>query len=286
MTQKSESPDGGSRQGFLEEQIQPVTKGLDMTNVNDIGVAVKGGLTVVPVEGEPRILDINLGKRLGFSRPVKIRELIKRHMASLEALGTVPTVGTVNRGQETTEYYLNRKQAIFITAKSDTPDATDITIEVIQKFDAYERGLIRQPRDPMEVLNDPSAMRGLLLTYTEKVLLLEDKVGTLMPKADGFDRIANTEGLLNLSHAAKVLGVPPQAFNARLRNMGWIYKRPGSRHWTAYQDKINSGLLDHKTFSSIRADGTEFTADQVMVTPKGLSKLALALSLNVIQAAE
>jgi hypothetical protein len=41
------------------------------------------------------------------------------------------------------EYYLNRKQAIFITAKSDTVVATDITIEIIERFDAYERGVLR-----------------------------------------------------------------------------------------------------------------------------------------------
>ncbi|AOW47104.1 hypothetical protein A4S02_10410 [Acetobacter ascendens] len=82
-----------------------------------------------PMNGELRILDIDLGKRLGFAKPVKIRELIKRHLSSLEQMGTVPTVGTVKRGQDATEYYLNRKQAIFITAKSETAEATDITID-------------------------------------------------------------------------------------------------------------------------------------------------------------
>ncbi|WP_157893960.1 hypothetical protein [Acetobacter ascendens] len=94
------------------------------------------------MNGELRILDIDLGKRLGFAKPVKIRELIKRHLPSLEQMGTVPTVGTVKRGQDATEYYLNRKQAIFITAKSETAEATDITIEIIHRFDAYERGEI------------------------------------------------------------------------------------------------------------------------------------------------
>jgi hypothetical protein len=43
-------------------------------------------------------------------------------------------------GRPTIEYYLNRKQAIFITAKSETPIPTDTTIEIIERFDAYERG--------------------------------------------------------------------------------------------------------------------------------------------------
>jgi hypothetical protein len=38
--------------------------------------------------------------------------------------------------------YLNRKQAIFLTAKSETPDATEITIEIIQRFDAPGAGYL------------------------------------------------------------------------------------------------------------------------------------------------
>lgn len=53
------------------------------------------------------------------------------------------------RGRPATAYYLNRKQAIFITAKSETPEATDITIEIIHRFDEYELGrasVAQQPR--------------------------------------------------------------------------------------------------------------------------------------------
>jgi anti-repressor protein len=45
-------------------------------------------------------------------------------------------------------------------------------------------------RDPVAVLNDPSAMRGLLLTYSEKVIALESTVTDLTPKAITHDRIA------------------------------------------------------------------------------------------------
>jgi hypothetical protein len=64
--------------------------------------------------------------------------LVRRHLPALSAIGTVATVAIVNRGQQTTEFYLNRKQAILITAKSDMPLATDTTVEVIEQFDAYE----------------------------------------------------------------------------------------------------------------------------------------------------
>ena len=101
----------------------------------------KVNLPIACVEGEPRILDTDLAKRLGFSNPIDIRKLVRRHEASLAEFGTVATVARVKRGQEATEYHLSRKQAIFITAKSETAAATEITIEIIERFDAYEKGL-------------------------------------------------------------------------------------------------------------------------------------------------
>jgi len=50
--------------------------------------------------------------------------------------------------------------------------------------------------DPIKALSDPTIMRGLLLTYTEKVLVLESKVVELAPKAKALDRIA--------THSAKL----------------------------------------------------------------------------------
>lgn len=94
-------------------------------------------------DGELRILDTDLAGRLGFSQPRDIRKLIARHRGALLQMGILPTEEmTVGKGQKVEAYYLNRKQAIFITAKSETAEATDITIEIIHRFDAYERGEI------------------------------------------------------------------------------------------------------------------------------------------------
>ncbi|MGL4966164.1 MAG: hypothetical protein ACRC67_33395 [Inquilinus sp.] len=96
-------------------------------------------LAIREVEGEPRILDIDLATRLGFAEPRMIRKLIKRHLDALDRLGMRSTVERIVKGRPSEEFYLNRKQAIFVTGKSDTPTATEITIEIIERFDAYER---------------------------------------------------------------------------------------------------------------------------------------------------
>lgn len=101
----------------------------------------------VLIENELRILDTELAQRLGFSNPLDIRKLIRRHEESLKQMGVFATVAKTRNpagGRPSNEFYLNRKQAIFITAKSETSEATDITIEIIERFDAYERG--EQPK--------------------------------------------------------------------------------------------------------------------------------------------
>jgi hypothetical protein len=59
-----------------------------------------------------------------------------------DRLGPRYTVERVINGGVASEYYVNRRQAIYITAKSETPTAGDITIEVIEKFEADKRAVI------------------------------------------------------------------------------------------------------------------------------------------------
>jgi phage antirepressor YoqD-like protein len=149
--------------------------------------------------------------------------------------------------------------------------------------------------DPMRLLNDPAAMRGLLLTYTEKVLALEgavteeraradraednlhvvvEKVEEMRPAVAALDRIANLDGSLCRLDAAKTLQIKPKAFMAFLRQNRWIYKRAGTTEDVAYQDKIVAGYLEHKTYTIVREDGSEKVVSRVRVLPKGLVKLA------------
>jgi len=102
-------------------------------------------LVLTPIEGEPRIHDLQLAERLGFERPRKIRDMIKRNEAKLLKFGGCPTVGRcleVGNGAKQTvdEFYLNQKQAIFICMKSETEQAFDVQIEIVRVFDAYLSG--------------------------------------------------------------------------------------------------------------------------------------------------
>ncbi|HHW7546678.1 TPA: phage antirepressor KilAC domain-containing protein [Mannheimia haemolytica] len=127
--------------------------------------------------------------------------------------------------------------------------------------------------DLMTALNDPIFLRNTLVEYSEKVI-------ELTPKANAFDRIATkSDGSLNLTESAKHLQVPPKKFNQFLFAHGWIYRRTGGKSWVAYQDKLKSGYLEHKVHTIHQYDGTESLYPQVLITAKGLAKLAQMLEM-------
>ncbi len=146
---------------------------------------------------------------------------------------------------------------------------------------AYDQMVTAPQPDPMTVLNDPAAMRGLLLTYSEKVLALESKVAEQLPKVEALERISMANGSLCVTDAAKALQVQPKKLFGWLREHRWIYRRPGGSSWLGYQDRTMTGLLEHKVTTVQREDGTDKVVEQVRVTPKGLSKIAGELQAGV-----
>ncbi|QWL80229.1 phage antirepressor KilAC domain-containing protein [Aeromonas hydrophila] len=178
----------------------------------------------------------------------------------------------------------NKTNAHIFTGKQGKRDSLivvaqlcpEFTARIVDRWQELEEQLA-QP-DPMALLNDPASMRSLLLTYTEKVLVLEEQVEGMKPQVEALERIAIAEGSLNLTEAAKALQQPPRKFNQHLCSQRWIYKRTGGRHWLGYQDKVQQGLVEHKVTTVSLADGSERLCEQVRITPKGLTKLAQQLS--------
>ncbi len=142
-------------------------------------------------------------------------------------------------------------------------------LKVIRAYDA----MVSAPPDPMVLLSDPVALRTALLSYSERVVALESKVGELAPKAQALDRLAKADGTTSITDAAKDLKMRPTDLFQWMHAHHWIYKRVGTK-WIAYQDKLQQGVLTHIVNTVARADGSEKTVERVHVTSKGLTKLA------------
>ncbi|MEN5278103.1 phage antirepressor KilAC domain-containing protein [Brucella sp. TWI432] len=132
----------------------------------------------------------------------------------------------------------------------------------------------RRAKDPLAALNDPAAMRGLLLSYADKVIVLEAKVEDMQEDVTAHERLTKADGSLTPTEAAKNLGIRPKDLFSWLSRNRWIYKRLNSAAWLGYQDKCNQGLLEHKTSIIQRSDGSEKITEQVRITAKGLSALS------------
>ncbi|CNG64649.1 putative DNA-binding protein (Roi) [Yersinia enterocolitica] len=157
-------------------------------------------------------------------------------------------------------------------------------LKVNQTFLDYKTGKLKPVFDPMTALNDPEFLRGTLLTYSEKVIALEHKVEEMTPDVEALERIAKSDGALCITDAAKNLQVQPKFLFRLLSESRWIYKRLGSKTWIGYQDKIQSGYLEHKVHTVVRNDGSEKVTEQALVTAKGLTKLSKMLGINGVAA--
>jgi len=179
------------------------------------------------------------------------------------------TPGTPNRAA------INEPGLYSLILRSSKPEAKTfrrwVTHEVlpqIRKTGVYG--------DPMKALADPDALRGLLLTYTEKVIALEAKVAEQAPKVEAMKRLEGADGSLCVTNAAKALCVRPKDLFSYLQASKWIYKRPGSGTWIGYQDKIQAGLVEVTEYLQTKPDGSEVVRARAKITAKGLAKLASA----------
>tara|TARA_B100000519_G_scaffold11303_1_gene8686 strand:+ start:1756 stop:2499 length:744 start_codon:yes stop_codon:yes gene_type:complete len=105
------------------------------------------------MDGQPRILDLRLGEVLGFTSPVDIRKLIRRHVSRLEQHGSLffATVakntsdGRKGRGRPSIEYYLNERQAYRLCMWSEAPNADAVQEQMTEVFYAYRHGQLVSP---------------------------------------------------------------------------------------------------------------------------------------------
>ncbi|MGQ2831450.1 phage antirepressor KilAC domain-containing protein, partial [Leptospira interrogans] len=79
---------------------------------------------------------------------------------------------------------------------------------------------------------------------------------------------------------AKHLQVQPKFLFKLLSERHWIYRRAGGKAWLGYQDKIQSGYLEHKVTTVNRSDGSEKIVEQVLITAKGITKISKLLGVN------
>lgn len=166
------------------------------------------------------------------------------------------------QNKEQPEYLLPKRETLILASGY----SLELRTKIIDRCEELEQAA--RHSDPLAVLNNPAQMRGLLLTYTERVLALENKVQDDAPKVAFADQITVSAGSVSIGQAAKILGTGRNRLMAKLREWHWV-----TRLGEPYQEKINSGLLDVKIGSWEHPEKGLQRSVTALVTGKGLRKL-------------
>ncbi|QDS15766.1 phage antirepressor KilAC domain-containing protein [Xanthomonas arboricola] len=196
---------------------------------------------------------------------VAIERLAERGVIALPAAQEKPTGGRPSLAYLFTGEQGKRDSIVVVAQLSP-----EFTARLVDRWQELERR-VAAPADPLALLADPAALRGLLASYA-------GRVEELTPKADALDRIATARGSVPLREAAKALQIPEREFLSLLEQKRWIYRHPLASTWLAYAGRLHSGCLEHKVTTGAKPDGSEWVRTQVRVTAKGLTNLAKALS--------
>lgn len=123
----------------------------------------------------------------------------------------------------------------------------------------------RRAKDPLAALNDPAALRGLLLENVEKVIALEAKIEEAKPKTEFYDAYLNADGLYGLQNAGRALNCRPNLFIRWLKENFLFYQ---GGNLVARIRYIQMGVFEVKT--TLVDDKAR---PQAFITPKGLEYL-------------
>lgn len=116
------------------------------------------------VNHEPRLLDLRVAERLGYSRLRDVRAIIEKHQAELESYGTLVCANTPQTsvgGRPGRTYWLNEAQTLLICMFSKTERAALVRKEVVEVYMAWRRG--ETPRQPYPAADERNQRKAFAL---------------------------------------------------------------------------------------------------------------------------
>ena len=223
--------------------------------------------TVNPVTMSSREIADMVGSRHDDTKR-SIERLANQGVITLPPMAEVSNAGP---GPKMVSVYLfagekGKRDSIIVVAQL----SPEFTARLVDRWQELESNLAK----PVEL----SRMDILQLAIDSEKgrLAAVEQLAIAAPKAEALDLLTLADGAMCITNAAKSISKRPKDLFAWMQSHDWIYRRQGGSSWCAYQERIKSGLLTHKVTTVSRSDGTEKIVEQVLVTAKGLAKLAEA----------
>ncbi len=135
-------------------------------------------------DGENRILDLDLGKVLGYGRPRVIRELIAKIFNDSEVCRVARQTSAVG-GRPALEYWLTEEQAVVVIGRAETARATELSTMVAKVFVSARRGLLspaasaNHPATRYAIGNQEAEVRRILATAHIECLAIAKNAGLI-----------------------------------------------------------------------------------------------------------
>jgi hypothetical protein len=146
------------------------------------------------IDGDLRMSHVALARLAKMSQPLVAARLVRRHWEWLNKISRVATVANrpENGGREWEEYFLTRDHCIYLLAKSDMPEANDLTVYVVQVFSKALRGeLSIAPRMELRALE--VAAQHIVAPILAEQRTFHEQVLTRMDRTEGRVRDIETK---------------------------------------------------------------------------------------------
>lgn len=175
-------------------------------------------------------------------------------------------------GQTYQMYEMTRDGYSMLVMGFTGKKAMEWKIKFLAAFSAMEKRL-----KSTAALSGPQLMAAALIEADATMKAQAEQIEVMQPKVEAFDRLDTAEGNLTLRPASKVLGVPERKLSKWMEVNSWAFRQSGKGPLQAYVAKRNCGYLDHR-LDRYEVDGEERTRIQMVVTPKGMARLAQIFS--------
>lgn len=177
----------------------------------------------------PNLGDLKNSENLDYSNLSDLKNSENLTDPDLDSLNNFKILSYKDaKGEMRTEYLLDKNLSLTLVAGYNVV----LRNRIINRWLELERK--EQERETMEALDNPAALRKILLAYTGRVIALEDEVkkqdkyiNYLEPNAVAFEKIGETDEDFTITQVSKMLDVKRNFLINFLQENNFIYRQNG-----------------------------------------------------------
>ena len=232
-------------------------------------VEIRSPAAMPPMFGETLTMSSREIAALCEKRHDHVLRDIKKMLRDIDA----PNFGAVDftaeyrdaKGEARKEYRLPKDLTVTLI----TGYRADLRYRVVKRLEELEG-----EQKHSAVLSGKQLMAAALIEANSTMEAQAMQIESMKGDVAALEQIEAMSGSLSIRPAAKVLGIPEHKLKTWLQVNRWAFRQSGKGPLQAYTDKRNVGYLDHKHGEYTKSDGEKGISITLMVTPKGLTRLA------------